>query len=67
MPLLNFRSEIAHALLKAGEPVVRKRRRPSSDSPTPGGVKKQARLISKPVDDVKYDNIVHWPGHCENK
>ncbi|KAJ8879910.1 hypothetical protein PR048_020530 [Dryococelus australis] len=66
-PLLAFRSDIAHALLKAGHSVVRKRGWPSQDSPSPSAVKKRTPSIPNPVDDVRFDHIGHWPEHLANR
>ncbi|KAJ8867453.1 hypothetical protein PR048_031255 [Dryococelus australis] len=67
LPILALRSDMAHALLKPGHSVVRKRGRPSQDSPTPSAVKKRAPLIPNPVDEVRFDNTGHWPEHLANK
>ncbi|XP_049939111.1 piggyBac transposable element-derived protein 2-like [Schistocerca serialis cubense] len=67
MSLLIFRSDVAHGLLKAGDILVRRRGRPSDDSPSPTVVKKRAALFPSTIDDVRYDNIGHWPQHVENK
>ncbi|KAJ4445302.1 hypothetical protein ANN_07107 [Periplaneta americana] len=53
-PLLAFRSEIAHGLLKAGKTTIRKRGRPSDDSVSTlkEATPKRTPLVPRPVDDV---------------
>ncbi|XP_046997940.1 piggyBac transposable element-derived protein 3-like [Schistocerca americana] len=51
MSLLIFRSDVAHGLLKAEDILIRRRGRPSDDSPSPTVVKKRAPLVPSPVDD----------------
>jgi len=66
--LIIFRSEIAHALLRAGKITTRKRGRSANDSPTLELVnKKKARNATTVVDDVRYDCVGHWPAHTEKK
>ena len=66
--LLIFRSEIAHALLRAGKTTTRKRGRSANNSPTLELVnKKKVRKAAKVVDDVRYDCVGHWPAHTEKK
>lgn len=72
MDLIHFRQNVAEGLILAGKMPNKKRGRPSSagplDSPAsnsagPSGVaKKQCR----PVEDIRYDNIDHFPKFCDN-
>lgn len=68
--LLNFKLDVAFALIEAYKHQDRKRGRPSktsdSETGTPPSAKKTlpGRL---PVSDVRYDCIAHWPLHTENK
>lgn len=57
--LLSFKLDIAYALLQAGKNKVHKRGRPSLSS-TPPTTKKKL-FAPRPVDDVRYDEIAHWP------
>lgn len=66
MSLLKFRSEIAHGLLQADNPTVRKRGRQSEDSPV---LVPRRRGATKPTptDCVRYDGVSHWPVHIEKE
>ncbi|XP_029841450.2 piggyBac transposable element-derived protein 2 [Ixodes scapularis] len=62
--LVEFRMQIARALLKAGKLDERKRGRPSAlETPPPKRANAQPRL----VQDVRLDMIGHWPVHSEKK
>lgn len=65
-PLLDFVCDIAAGLLKRGaEP--RKRGR-QSESPKPGPSKKRrVEKAPRPVADVRYDGVGHWPEYYPNK
>ena len=65
LPLRNFRASIAHALAKKAK-LPRKRGRPSSSPPQPAK-HPRATAATRPVEDVRYDNIAHWPVHSEKK
>lgn len=68
--LIQFRTEIAHALLKAGKSMSKKRGRPSrknSKENSPQSFKKRRILGPRPINDVRYDGIGHWPEHSDNK
>lgn len=59
MPLIILRAEIAYSLQKVYKPIVRKRGRPSK--------KKERSTLPKPSDDVRYDQLGHFPVYCANK
>ncbi|CAI6354901.1 unnamed protein product [Macrosiphum euphorbiae] len=56
--LLKFKSEIADALLQAGKYKLNKRGRPSLSTTPPT---KKRLFAPRPVDDVKFDEVAHWP------
>ena len=59
IPLRKFRTDIAFALQHASQP---KRGRPSLEDAEPAA--KIRRFVApRPVDDVRYDGIGHWPVH----
>jgi len=61
-------SEIAHALLRAGEKTTRKRDRSVNEGTTLELVnKKEVRNAAKVVGDVRYDCVGHWPAHTEKR
>lgn len=64
--LKDFKADIGHALRMCGKIAVRKRGRPSN-SPTPPPAKKQRLSAVRPVADVHYDNLGHFPQHLEPK
>ncbi|KAE9522188.1 hypothetical protein AGLY_017448, partial [Aphis glycines] len=59
MSLLKFKSEVAHALLQAGKNKLNKRGRPSLSTTPP--TKKRRLFAPRPVDNVRFDEIAHWP------
>lgn len=67
MSLKRFRLAVAQSLSQVNKPAS-KVGRPSSSSPPP-----QKRLYtprpshSKPQPDVRYDNLGHWPLHCDSR
>ncbi|PNF29808.1 hypothetical protein B7P43_G10576 [Cryptotermes secundus] len=62
-PLLDFVCDIAAGLLKRGTTEPRKSGRPT-DSPKPGPSKKRRMEKStRPVADVRYNSVGHWPQH----
>lgn len=67
-PLLPFRAEIAHSLLKVNR-VARNRGRPSSaaSSPIPAQVKTGRVFVPKPTNDVRFDQMGHFPLYIEKK
>lgn len=64
IPLLDFRSQIALALIQSGKTPTRKRGRPSEGNKLP--TIKTPR-IQRPVDDVRYDQIGHMPVPIDEK
>ena len=64
VPLKDFQTQIAYALAMKGEQVQKKRDRPSN-SPQPTK-KPRTPAGSTPTDDVRHDNIAHWPIAVEN-
>jgi len=64
IPLLDFRSQIALALIQSGKTSTRKRGRPSEGNKLP--TTKTPR-IQRPVDDVRYDQIGHMPVPIDEK
>ena len=65
MSLIDFRSDVARALLTAGKVISRKRGRPSAES-VPNERAKRTHTV-KPVDDARFDCVGHWPEHSANK
>jgi hypothetical protein len=65
-PLLDFVCDIAAGLLKRGTNEPRKRGRPS-ESPKPGPSKMRVEKAPRPVADVCYDGVGHWPEHLADK
>ena len=65
LPLRNFRASITHALAKKAK-LPRKRGQPSFSPPQPA---KHPRVTAatRPVEDVRRDDIGHWPVHSEKK
>lgn len=64
--LANFQSQIAAALLKAGQFKSKKRNSQETSSKAP----KRKLFAVRPVDDVRYDGYQHWPeysakGRCK--
>lgn len=66
IPLVNFRTEVARALLTAGKVASRKRGRPSTEPEQEERACKRERTV-KPVDDARYDCVGHWPEHSTDK
>lgn len=64
-PLKNFKADIGHALLMCGKIPLRKRGRPTNSPSLP--VKKRKLSAVRPVSDVRYDNLGHFPQHLEPK
>jgi hypothetical protein len=66
-PLLDFVCDIAAGLLKRGTTEPRKRGRPTN-SLKPGPSKKgRIEKAPRPVADVRYDGVDHWPQHLPEK
>ena len=65
LPLKDFKTQIAYALTKKGKQIQRKRRRPSN-SPQPSKKPRKA-AGPRPTDDVRHDNLAHWPMPVEKK
>jgi hypothetical protein len=66
--LLEFSFDIAEALAKSGVPVsVPKRGRPSNEIHVPASYKKRIIKEIRPIDDIRYDNVSHWPTISENQ
>ena len=65
--LVEFRAEVGHALLRNNKTADRKRGRPSLDTLEEVIPAKKKSHAARPVDDVRYDNVGHWPEHIENK
>ncbi|XP_046383469.1 piggyBac transposable element-derived protein 2-like [Ischnura elegans] len=67
MPLIEFKLSVAHALLYFGPNISNKRGRPSSSPSVEGkGVAKRT-FTPRPVADVRFDGIDHWPLHVNTK
>ena len=66
MGLKNFQCQVATSLTKAGKQIQRKRGRSSSDVSTPPA-KKRGPAAARPVADIQYDGMEHWPLHSDNK
>lgn len=64
MDLLEFSFTIAEALAKQGI-APNKRGRPSSSSPLSNVPKKKLCPMKRPITDVRYDNVGHWPQMTE--
>lgn len=73
--LLDFQSDLADVLTKAGKPVVHKKRgRPSLENEPEEVNRKQTRkpIVPDPVVDVRKDKLDHFPlfqeeqGRCRN-
>lgn len=64
LDLLAFRAYVAEALIKADKPVMKRKGRPSSEqnsrSSTPT-TSKRPRTETRPISDVRFDNIGHFP------
>jgi hypothetical protein len=58
--------DIAAGLLRRGTTEPRKRGRPTN-SPKPGPSKKRIEKAPRPVADVRYDGVGHWPQHLLDK
>lgn len=67
MPLVHFRLEIANALLQSGKVVKRKRGRPSNEVDNSVEPPRKRSVCPAPVNDVRFDQIGHWPVHNSNK
>lgn len=64
--LVVFRSEIAHALINKNSSFSKKRGRPMQETSTPEPPSKR-RVTFNPIDDIRYDNVDHWPTHLDTK
>lgn len=62
-PLVDFRMQVAQALLKAGTSEERKRGHPASHTPPP----KRANPCLRPIQDMRLDRTAHWPVHSDTK
>ena len=65
LPLKDFQTQIAYALAKKGKQMKRPRGRPSN-SPQPSK-KPRKSAGPAPTDDVRRDNLAHWPIPVEKK
>ncbi|XP_072142035.1 piggyBac transposable element-derived protein 3-like [Dermacentor andersoni] len=66
MDLLEFTLSVVESLAKAGSPdLPRKRGRPSSSPLQP--LKRQNCTAQRPVYDVRYDQVGHWPLIAEDQ
>ena len=65
VPLKDFQTQIAYALAMKGEQVQNKRYRPSNSSQPTKKPRKPAGPTS--TDDVRHDNIAHWPIAVEKR
>ncbi len=65
MPLMEFQLSIAKALSKAGKSLVKLARdRPALVEILPKHLApKRTTIESRPVSDVQYDQLGHWPQH----
>lgn len=68
MSLKRFRLAVAHSLNQVNKPAS-KVGRPSFSSPPPPQKKGYTPRPSqpKPQPDVRYDNLGHWPLHCDKR
>ena len=67
MSLMDFRSDVARALLRAGKVINRKRGRPSAETVGLFNERVKRTRTVKPVDDARFDCVGHWPDHSANK
>lgn len=67
--LVTFRAEIAYALLRKDfTSSSRKRGRPSNCDNVPSPTPPPKRPVNPtPIDDIRYDNLGHWPQHLNPK
>ena len=63
LPLRQFQSMASDGLLKCRKVP---RGRPSLDDVTPPA-KKKRKVIPRPIDDSRYDNVAHWPLPAEKR
>lgn len=73
IPLLEFKTKLAENLCLMGKIKEKKRGRPSTSgastpthSPTLSTPKRRC-LEPRPTENIKFDNIGHWPIHTENR
>jgi hypothetical protein len=66
-PLLDFVCDIAAGLLKRGTNDPRKRGRPSDSTKEGPSKKKRLQRAPRPVADVQYDAVSHWPEYNPDK
>ncbi|KAJ8416745.1 hypothetical protein AAFF_G00326230 [Aldrovandia affinis] len=60
--LAEFEVEVGHALIQAGKMPKRKRGRPANEDNT-----KKRKVSTRPVADVRLDQVAHWPELVEEK
>lgn len=68
LDLLHFRVHIAEALILSGNAIAKRRGRPASETPSPRSsptTSSRRREFDevRPISDIRYDNIGHWPIH----
>lgn len=77
MDLIHFRQNVAEGLILAGKMPEKKRGRPPSASPSAvplaspsasnsAGPSSMAKKQVRPIEDIRYDNIGHFPSFCDN-
>lgn len=67
LDLVHFRAYVAEALISCNI-LTRKRGRPSNGSPLPEpSAQKRKYQETRPIDDVRFDNIGHFPIHEDKK
>lgn len=64
MPLLEFKMDIAYSLLLSGKVKPSSKRGRPSKTPSPSS-KKRRLFAQRPVDEVRYDQVGHWPKPVE--
>lgn len=64
--LKDFKADIGHALLMCGKIAIRKHSWPTN-SPPPPPAKKRRLSAMRPVTDMQYDNLGHFPQHHKPK
>jgi len=60
MPLIKFKMDIAYSLLLTGKVKPSSKRGRPSKTPSPSS-KKRRLFAQRPVDEVRYDQVGHWP------
>lgn len=66
LDLLHFKSYVGEALILSGKVPLKKRGRPSQEPTTPLPKKKKA-AGKRPINEVRYDGIGHFPDYTDQK